>query len=445
MATSPPDVEKQAKALVANYKQRLLQYFNGFQSSDNKKLLRYVSDFVVHPERQVQLIVQFPVDEGNYEPVPVTFTCPTRVDLKLMGLSFRELSVEALFPGILFGPASAIPRLVFRAPTPRSWPGHVGLYFDPHDPKDVGLYPYERAVLKRKEIKAHHDEGVLDGLCDFLNNYDAAPSNAFRRSLSKIFTKTRFPAFYYRSYTNRDVINVIHVPIYLEYDQAKDESWMVMETYASKDYWMQPQTVALEYFEHLAEATNYFDDEGNLFEDGPHPPTWTTGQGGAAERQVVKRPTTKVEVEANPFREAKRVERDAMGFVIRSATGEFALDATEAEKRRVEEQRRLQREREQAAKAAAETIKPPVDLHLYRDANDWYERNSTRQFTLRGTPEALSFKDRADFRLLESFNPPFMLQFLRDHVKIKKQLLTSTRASQFLFDCYKKGFLVPLA
>ncbi|MHA1733110.1 MAG: hypothetical protein ACTSU5_14275 [Promethearchaeota archaeon] len=430
-------------ALLGGYKRKIVDFFNGFQTSANKKLEDYISKFNVGEESEILTVVHFPVDpgRGKYTPVPASVNIHTKIEIRFMGLAFQALEVEVVVPGVLVGPASRVPRIVFRAKTPRSWPGHYGLYFDPENPHLTGWYPYERKTTRRRDVRRNMEEEIVDAMCDFLNKGIGPPAIKLRENLRKIYGKKILPAFYYQSQTDKNRHDKIAVPIYVEYDEQADESTMVMQTFASKDFWMQPQTVALSFFDHLAEATNYFDDEGELFEDGPHPPEWSISQKGQLERKrTVKK--AKADLDENPFQTVEKVERDAFGFVIKRADGDFALDVEDAETRRMEEQKRKMEEREKAASEASSKI--VVDVSMYRDAMDWYNQNMTRQFTLAGVPETLNFRDRGDYTLLLSMNPPFILQFIRDQVKIKKGLLTTRKAAEWLFECHKKGFLVPL-
>jgi hypothetical protein len=82
--------------------------------------------------------------------------------------------------------------------------------------------------------------------------------------------------------------------------------------------------------------------------------------------------------------------------------------------------------------------KAPAPRAIFASAKDWFNKFQMRQFVCVGQGSELPFKDKANYRIIQTLPKPFMLMFARDKLKIQKNALTA-EVIDALFALYKTG------
>ncbi len=427
-----------ATELLTNYKKKIVEYINGAnQGPDNISYLEYLSRATPSPDDKVTTTVITPAGQA-WERHEFTFSCPTRVNFFFMGIAIRSVEMNILFPGEIFGPNQVNPHLHFKTQLPRAWLGGFGAYMGPGP---VGMYPFDNLPTMAQEIAQNAKENLVDKLCDFINHSNEACARALRSNLDYLARKWNF-LFEYSVQKGKE--NKIPVPLYVLYDPAARKSTAVLEVFVRKEMWLPPAEAIMRFLEPLIEAACYFDDKGELFADGPHYEEdyllskikkGTPGKG-------------KGEEDAVGFAPAKHVERDEFGFVISGGkkAKEFSGGDMGSFGQLVDETRKQQELEYQKRIVKSEADKQQLQQSVqgiaqqYRNAQEWFAIFQSKRFKLVGDPVALPLKLKGNVLFLQALNPPFILSFGRDQLRLKRSL-TGTQAQEILFEIFKTGFL----
>ncbi len=428
-----------ATELLTNYKKKIVEYINGAnQGPDNTSYLEYLSRATPSPDDKVTTTVITPAGQA-WERNEFTFSCPTRVNFFFMGIAIRSVELNILFPGEIFGPNQVNPHLLFKTQLPRAWLGGFGTYMGPGP---VGMYPFDHLPTMAQEIAHNAQENLVDKLCDFINHSNEPCARAFRANLDYLARKWNF-LFEYTAQKGTE--NKIAVPLYVLYDATSHKSTVVLEVFVRKEMWLPPAEAIMRFLEPLVECACYFDDKGELFPDGPHYEqdyllsklkTEGASKGTGGEASV-------------GFAPAKHVERDEFGFVISGGkkAKEFAgadlgghfgqlLDETRKQQE-LEYQKRL-------IKSEVEKTKLQQSVQgisqQFKNAQEWFAVVQSKRFKVVGDPASLPLKLKGNVSFLQALNPPFILSFARDQLRVKRSL-TGSQAQDILFEIFKTGFL----
>src|SRR5271157_3878989 len=305
-----------ATELLTNYKKKIIEYINNYQGPENRLYLEYLSRARPLPDEKITTTVMVPVGKGQaWERHQFTISCPSRVNFHFMGMNLTTAELAFSFPKELHGPNQVNPRIQFKAILPRPWIGSFGAYMGPGP---VGMYPFDNPARMADEIARNAQEGLVDKMCDFLNNSKENAPRAIQANLDYLARRWNFLWEYS---VQKDAVNRIPVPLYVIYDPAKKTSTAIMEVFVRKELWLPPAEAIMRYLEPLADASCYFDENGEFFEDGPH------YFEDYLLSKIKKKPEgTGEEGEPAAFQAGKRKERDEFGFILsgKKSEGEFS-------------------------------------------------------------------------------------------------------------------------
>ncbi len=430
-----------ATELLTNYKKKIVEYINAAnQGPDNTAYLEYLSRAQPAPDDKITTTVITPAGQA-WERHEFTFSCPTRVNFHFMGIAIRSVELNILFPGELFGPNQINPHLIFKTQLPRPWLGGFGAFMGPGQ---VGMYPFDNFSTMAQEIAHNAKENLVDKLCDFINHSNEACAKALRANLDYLARKWNF-LFEYS--VQKGAENKIPVPFYVLFDPNMRKSTAVLEVFVRKELWLAPAEAIMRFLEPLVEAACYFDDNGELFPDGPHYAEdylLSKIKKGAPEKG-------KDAEEAVGFAPAKHVERDEFGFVIsggKKAKEFSAGDVAGSFGQLVDETRKQQELEYQKRLVKSEVQKQQLQQSVqgitqqFRNAQEWWASFQNKRFKLVGDPASLPLKIKGNVSFLQALNPPFILLFARDQLRVKRSL-TGAQAQEALFEIFKTGFLQP--
>ena len=100
----------------------------------------------------------------------------------------------------------------------------------------------------------------------------------------------------------------------------------------------------------------------------------------------------------------------------------------------------IEKELEKARKEEEAEAEKRSHVKKFADPKEWYEKYQTSRFVVEGDFSNLSLREKANIKTLQGCNPPFVLKFARDQVRVKKGI-PSSKAIQLLFQVYNLGFL----
>lgn len=86
---------------------------------------------------------------------------------------------------------------------------------------------------------------------------------------------------------------------------------------------------------------------------------------------------------------------------------------------------------------------PTPSVPSHADPKEWFAEFQMRKFELSGDATGLNFREKGDFKLLQTLSAPFMLSFARDKLRNRKSI-TSTEAIKILFKFLKEGRITPV-
>ncbi len=429
-----------ATELLTSYKKKIIEYINvANQGPDNKSYLEYLSRATPLPDDKITTTVITPAATGQaWERHEITFSCPTSVNFFFMGIAIRSVELNILFPGELFGPNQVNPHLLFKTQLPRAWLGGIGAYLGPGQ---VGMYPFDNRSTMAQEIAHNAKENLVDKLCDFINHSNETSARVLRSNLEYLAKKWNF-LFEYS--VQKGMENKIPVPLYVVYDPTAHTSTAMLEVFVRKELWLPPAEAIMRFLEPLVEAACYFDDKGELFPDGPH------YQEDYLLSKIKKATPAqgKDDEDAVGFAPAKHIERDEFGFVISggkkakefsgSDLGSFGQLVDETRKQQeLEYQKRLMKSEAQKSQLE-QSVKGLAQQ--FKNAQEWFNALQNKRFKLVGDPSSLPLKLKGNVSFLQALNPPFILSFARDQLRMKRSV-TGGQAQEILFEIFKTGFL----
>ncbi len=427
-----------ATDLLTNYKKKIIEYIDGAnQGPDNQAYLEYLSRAQPLPDDKITTTVIMPAGHA-WERHEFSFSCPTHVNFFFMGLPMKSAELNILFPKELFGPNQVNPRLIFRTQLPRAWLGGFGAFMGPGQ---IGMFPFDQPATMAQEIAHNAKENLVDKLCDFINNSNEECAKALRSNIDYLARKWNF-LFDYSVQKGSE--NKIPVPLYVLHDTTAHTSTAVLEVFVRKEMWLPPAEAIMRFLEPLVEAACYFDEKGELFPDGPH------YEEDYLLSKIKKSLPSKGtgEEDAVGFSPAKHVERDEFGFVISGGkkVKEFAGSDLGSFGQLVDETRKQQDLEYQKRLMKSETQKQQLQQSVqgitqqFKSAQEWFATFQNKRFKLVGDSASLPIKLKGNVSFLQALNPPFILSFARDQLRLKRSI-TSTQAQDILFEIFKTGFL----
>jgi hypothetical protein len=436
-----------AKKMLVKIKKNIIAYIETFKDKVNKDYLDFLSSVVVLPDSSVSLIVSAQNDSGGFEPVEITFSCPTKIELKFMGLLFNKAIVEIIFPQTIIGEMFVLPTVKVSIPTYKPWFGNVGLAWEGLTgvKNKIGFYPYENSQKMEADIKGYFNDNIVDPLCDFLNNFKTPCSLNLKKNLAKFLTKKDTLKFLkYESVFRKKKFNVIGVPIRSEYDSTQNQSFVSFSFYSigNGNEWLPVSKILLEFLTYFSEATSYFNSSGELLsEDELEAMLMERNESSGKPKPSKRKTADRIERDDNwdPFKKVEALKRDEFGFQMDKRSAEFGTKDVEVARKSViqsgsEQMRKiLEKERNQEGPE-------PQDVSRWSSASQWYNDLQGKQFIVTGGGSDLPFKDRGELMLLKGCNPPFILRFARDQIRIKNSMLGS-EIQKLMFKFYKMGYL----
>lgn len=439
--------EKQAKKMLSKVKKNIIDYFDSFKSKENKDYFEYLQKVQVQPSKKMVQIVRVPVSKrGDYQNYSINFLCPMHATLHFQGLVVRQIRVDVRFPQILLGENFMLPQIDVSVQTYKPWYGNFGLAWpgSTGDKKKFSFHPYQSRLKRMAEIREYYADDIVDPLCDLLNNYDAPGPNLLRKSIAK-FIKGKTEQFWrYQSVFDKSRENVIPLPIECIHSETANKSVAFFRFYCVGDNWPVLSDILFNFLEPISTATSYFDDAGELMSqeeiDRLMAELEKVHDREKAEKKVKEFKREKTGP-WNPFEQDTKLKRDEFGFLMDArrddsefGTKDFTAARKEVIKTGMEQQRKLQQ-------AESSQDKPdPQDVSRWGTARNWYNDMQMKKFNVVGGTAGLSFTEKGELNQIQSCDPPFMLRFARDEIRLKGNMV-GIKVIKMLFKYYKRGYL----
>jgi len=149
----------------------------------------------------------------------------------------------------------------------------------------------------------------------------------------------------------------------------------------------------------------------------------------------------KVQDNWNPFKPVKQLKRDEFGFIM-DKTREDSEFGTKELLWGIEQVKKaeLEKEKELKKQELKEEEVEPQDVSRWPDANAWYNEFQSKKFVIKGDRSKLTFTERGEINMILGCNPPFILRFARDEIRLKYNMIGSD-VVKLLFKYYKLGYL----
>lgn len=438
----PPLVMDAVDRVMKGFKKRMENYLQNFISKNAKSFLEFYSKFTLGDPETIKLTVKYPIDDkGSYMDVPYEFQAITMVNIQMHDLNFNNAQVYFDFPPILLGPSGIVPQIVFKVKSPVAYPGNMGLVWEGTDPeiKNYAFHPFQTRETMRDDLIGYYKEGVVDQFCDFLNRN---PNNEKLINICRAFIEELESGKYkkllkYQSEVLKPYM-AIQIPVIGEFNEAANVTTFNFRSWAIGEEYIPITDTIMNLLEPICYVVAKFDEKGDLKpESGGAQPTEQMPQNTRDRRVLLsKKDKMKDRLDSDPFKQAeKRVERDEFGFVIDKKAGFSTRETVAARKSLVEIQQDLAKKA-----AAAPTTRDTKHVQKYATPEAWFEANQGKRFILKGETVGLPFLEKANVETIKGCNPPFILRFARDQIRVKRSC-TSQEAVKILFSVYNLGFL----
>jgi hypothetical protein len=421
-------------------KKRIIGYFERLQDKENHAYYNYFESSSVSAPEKIKGIAQFPDGKGNYIDIPYNLETPLEVTIKFGHLLFDSLKIRVEFPTVIFGNRNILPQLVFSVKSQVAYTGSYGLVWEAltGDGGKFAFHPITNKLTKKKDLLTYYEDGTVDMFCDVLNRGQYKQISILRKFIHEIIDGKYKKQFVYDSKIIADP-NFIQVPIIGEYSERTNEHTFILRCWAWGKNWIPPALLVMNIFYPIASILSMFETDGE-FIDGAEPKELEDYKKD--KRNLSRKDKAKERKKADNFDPFKapvsRVQRDEFGYMIDTKKGMGVMDTKAARKSLWEIQKELEEKKKQGG--SGEISKAHVQN--YTNSTEFFEKNQTKRFNVKGDETKLPFRDKSNITLLKSCRPPFILKFARDQIRVKRGV-TSKRAVELIYKVYKLGFLHP--
>ncbi|MHA1821605.1 MAG: hypothetical protein ACTSU2_03400 [Promethearchaeota archaeon] len=422
-----------------------------FKEKINKAYFDYIYDVKLLPDEKVKVIVEVPgKDLKSFEQIEIEFNCPVKAEVKFYGLVVEKVLIEILFPPYLIGKSFILPIVNVSTKSYKSWAGNIGLVWEGLvKGSKIGFYPYENKLQMMSDLKKYSKENIVDPICDFINNYNVDASVRLKKSIAKFIADKKNLAWRYKSGYDSTIENVLQVPINMEFEESENSSYINFKFYAVGDEWVPLSKIVLDFLAPLSEITAYFNDEGELMSEEEIAEVYKALMEAKTKREAEEKLKAKgkavkssADIESDkwdPFKQEKNLKRDEFGFLIDKRKAEFGTKDVDVARKRILEEGHKQY-REILIKENSKKPPEPQDTSRWPNAAVWYNEMQGKRFTITGGVQNLSFTEKGELNILKACNPPFVLRFARDQIRLNNGMITS-EIQKLMFKFYKLGFL----
>lgn len=378
--------------------------------------------------------------------MPVEFSFPSGVEIHFEGILINDVNISFIIPTFLIGEKFILPTCIVSTKTYKYWVGNIGLAWEGLTgiKNKFGFYPFESKLKMQGDLIKYSSENIVDPLCDFLNNYKTDINERLFKAINNYANIKNSKVWYYESPYNPSQKNIIQVPIRCEFNATLNCSIASFEFFCAGEDWPLLSDIILNVLLPISQSTAYFNEDGNmlspeqleqLFEELAHQESLTKKVRQKEGDQV------KVQDNWNPFKPVKQLKRDEFGFIM-DKTREDSEFGTKELLWGIEQVKKaeLEKEKELKKQELKEEEVEPQDVSRWPDANAWYNEFQSKKFVIKGDRSKLTFTERGEINMILGCNPPFILRFARDEIRLKYNMIGSD-VVKLLFKYYKLGYL----
>ncbi len=428
--------------VLAKLEFRIEQYFSSFKHREYADIYDYIVEVEEPLVTILNGVARVSDKGGGYYDIKYKRKAKPETNIIVQGLPFDEINVKFDYPNVLFGEASLVPKIIYTVKAPVAYPGNFGLVWEPlvHARIDPKFHPFTELPNRNQELLQYYNEGVVDLFCDILNRGAYNQVERLQHAIDELANGVLYKHFNFQKNFNIPP-NVIAVPIYGMYKPEEDAHYISVESWAfgQPTSWISPVPVILGMLYPLTALMGMFDQEGE-FIDGAEP---IEIRDVKRDMRILSKSAKEIDRDWDPFNVKQTVKRDEFGFIISEddETGGLGTrDLTSARKSLWD----LEREREQKLKEEAMLAEPAnLDIKNYANAQEFFDVNQMKRFTVKGTYSHLPFQDKSKIEIVKACKPPFVLRFARDKIRMRMQV-TSRKAIDVLFQVYNMGYLVEM-
>ncbi len=341
-----------SKKLLEQFKTKIQNYFESFNSDKNIFIANYLEDIIIQPGKKEEYTISLPVGAGKKADFAMECTkliIPTLAILKFKDtFPIKEVMVRIEFPNILFGVNGIYPKIIFTTEFKTAWPGDFGIVWEAITGQTTfSFFPYEDRENKVENIIKFYQEDILDPLCDLLNSSNNVVARKARegihkflkmseRAANKIKTLEDYPKdhpWFYSNPFSKKRKNIIDIPIYSDYYYEQNKSLLCFEAYGLSKTWIAPSVVIFDILQYIVLAAEMFDLDGNLKSETELKKIEEILKQQELDTSGLERKKRAAEAKDkwDPFKTKKEVERDGLGFAVRQNDGIVLKKDTHAE------------------------------------------------------------------------------------------------------------------
>ncbi|MBD3351340.1 MAG: hypothetical protein GF364_07615 [Candidatus Lokiarchaeota archaeon] len=356
------------------------------------------------------------------------------------------MHVKIEFPQILIGENFTLPQIVISTTSYKPWFGNIGLAWEglTGNSKKLGFYPYENTIKRTSDIKKYFEEDIVDPLCDLLNNYQSDATKQLKKYVSKLVKGKNKKFWQYPSAFNQNLINTIKVPIRCEYNSSKNQSIISFRFFGVGDEWIPVADIIFNVLDPVSSSTSYFNNEGELLTDAEISEMLEEMQYKRSTAKKAKKKEKNIKVvrkDWDPFEAERKLKRDEYGFLMDASREDSEFGSKEVDSAREKVSLLGLKKAREHKKEEVKAVPPDEqDVSRWSSPREWYNELQGKKFTIEGNKAALSFTERGEINLIQGCNPPFILRFARDEIRVKKGQISS-QVIKLLYKYYKKGYL----
>lgn len=313
------------KQILDSFKKKIIDYFEGITGERNVLYLEKLVNVDVAPAQEREYGIGIPLEKGkkvDFAMTSLQYEMPLVATVRFKDFPLKEVLIRFEFPSVLFGVKGSYPKITFTTTLNMAWPGDFGLIWMPTTTSEniFAFHPYENRENKLEDLTNFYAEGILDPLCDYLNNSQHKLAVKIRRGIKDFIESESVEVWNYQNpFGKKKDVNIIDVPIYCDYFEENDASILYFECYALKKAWIPPADIIVEIMQYIGLATEMFDYDGNLIQD-PNKLAEIESQVEALDEHTQKlekkKRAAELKEEWDPFKPVKQVKRDTLGFAV---------------------------------------------------------------------------------------------------------------------------------
>ncbi|TFF94479.1 MAG: hypothetical protein EU544_04435, partial [Promethearchaeota archaeon] len=241
------ELKEYGMKLLDSFKKRIIEYFEDLTAEKNVLYLNKLVDVQIAPEQKREFGIGIPLEKGrkvDFALTSVEYSMPLVATLRFKDFPLKEVIIRFEFPEILFGTQGRYPKIIFTTTLNMAWPGDFGLVWMPitGSEKVFAFHPYENREEKMDEMAHFYAEGIVDPLCDYINNSEHKLAVKIRNNLREFLHSDNIEVWHYNNpFGKKKDYNTLDVPIYCDYFEDNDASILYFECYALKSSWIAPR------------------------------------------------------------------------------------------------------------------------------------------------------------------------------------------------------------